>query len=232
MGEILRRTVLKAKEEEQFKRKLGLEYGISEDVSIFDEKLNRLEIVNKSKGYIEELSQFLNKKDKLVSQFDWLEFCVMKGLLVPDEWTVKIMDAIFENLPELQKGIFILDGYPRTITAAEFLLNTFDRLNIPVIKVLHLSITKEQMKIRAFNRMRKDDTEESLERRYQFYIDKVQPCIDYLKRNIGSKKVALIDAHQPVFDDLGNIDVNASIHEVTLSVIQALGLPGFLLDLK
>jgi adenylate kinase family enzyme len=232
MGEILRRTVVKAREESEFRLKLRSEYNISDKISILDENSNRANIINKAKGYEKELRSFFNKEGCNISQLDWLEFCVVNGLLVPDEWTVKIMDALFESSPELQHGILILDGYPRTTKAAESLLSTFCRLSIPVIKVLHLSITKQEMKSRALSRRRSDDTEESLERRYQFYIDKVQPCIDYLKKCLGASKVVLIDAHQPIYNDNGDIDIQASIHEVTLSVMQALGLPRFLLDIK
>jgi adenylate kinase family enzyme len=232
MGEILRRTVLKARQDEEFRVKLSNEYNISDKTSILDESSNRASIINKAKEHEAELRSFFNKEGCSISQLDWLEFCVANGLLVPDEWTVKIIDALFESSPELQRGILILDGYPRTIKAAESLLSTFCRLNIPVIKVLHLSITKQEMKSRALNRRRSDDTEESLERRYQFYVDKVQPCIDYLKKCLGASKVVLIDAHQPIYDDNGEINVQASIHEVTLSAMQALGLPRFLLDIK
>jgi adenylate kinase family enzyme len=88
------------------------------------------------------------------------------------------------------------------------------------------------MYIRAVNRGRSDDTQDSLDRRYQFYIEKVQPCIDYLKDYLGSTKVTLVDAHQPVKDDSGQLNIEASINEVVLSVIHELGLPNYLLDLK
>ena len=112
---------------------------------------------------------------------DWLEYCVTEGLLVPDEWTINIINATFEDSEEFQKEIFILDGYPRTIKAAEELLNTFVKFSIPIIKVIHLSISKDEMIRRALGRKRFDDKKDSLERRYQFYIENVQPSIDYLK---------------------------------------------------
>lgn|GEM_PF-2734112 len=56
--------------------------------------------------------------------------------------------------------------------------------------------------------------------------------IDYLKTELGPQKVALIDAHQPVFNGDGNLDLEQSVRAVTLSVIQALGLPQFLLDIR
>jgi adenylate kinase family enzyme len=232
MGELLRRTIRKGKDDKNFREKLGTEYGIKNDTSIFDEKLNRIEIVNKAMEYSKELDAFFQKEISSITQLDWLEFCVSKGLLVPDEWTVKIIDAIFESSSELQKGILILDGYPRTTIAAQNLLKTFSRLNIPIIKVLHLSITKQEMKSRALNRNRLDDTEESLDRRYQFYVDKVQPCIDYFKQCLGVNKVALIDAHQPFYNSEGKLNIEASIHQVTIDVMNALGLPEFLLQIK
>lgn len=232
MGDILRRTISKARSDTAFRENLAKNYGIGDDVSIFDPEKNREDIIYKADLFKMEVQSSLKRKDGLISQLDWLEFCVARGLLVPDEWTVAILDALLEGSPEYQKGIFILDGYPRTKTAAEYLLKTLHGLDIPVIKVLHLAITKEQMKVRAQNRNRLDDTEDSLERRYQFYIDKVQPCIDYLKYRLGVPCVALIDAHQPVYGADGQMDLAASIQEVTLSVLQALGLPRYLLDLE
>lgn len=231
MGDILRKTIKKAKEDSDFLNQLSSKYLISDKVSIFDENMNKSEIVQKAKVYIEEVQKYFGLNSSRISQLNWLEFCIMKGLLVPDEWTVKILDALLVNSPEFLEGIFILDGYPRTIVAADYMLKTLYNLHIPVIKVIHLSITKEQMKIRAHGRNRADDTEESLERRYQFYIDKVQPCIDYLKRYLGNS-VVLIDAHQPVYNQNGQIDIQASINEVTISVMQVLGLPRYLLDIE
>jgi adenylate kinase family enzyme len=230
MGDILRKTIIKAKEDSAFLNRLASKYFISNRVSILNENENRTEIVEKARFHMEEAQKYFDLNENHISQLDWLEFCVMKGLLVPDEWTVNILDALLENSPEFHQGIFILDGYPRTVAAAESMLKTLYKLQIPIIKVLHLSITKEQMKIRAHGRNRIDDLDESLERRYQFYIDKVQPCIDYLKRHLGDS-VALIDAHQPVYDRNGQIDVQASIHAVTVSVMQALGLPRYLMDI-
>lgn len=232
MGEILRITVNKARNDEKFREILKNKYYISYNNSIFDSSQNNKEVIIKAEEYGKELSSYFNKPVEDISQLDWLEFCVQRGLLVPDLWTEAIIKSVFENTPELRNGIFILDGYPRTVPAAKFLLNTLKENNIPIIKVLHLSITKEQMKIRAQGRGRKDDTEDSLERRYQFYVDKVQPCVDYLKCALGVPNVVLIDAHQPVFDSEGNLDLEASIREVTLTVMQALGLPRFLFDME
>lgn len=232
MGEILRKTVAEAKRDSSFRNILALKYNISDKISIFNTRKNPEFIIEKAECHKRELLSFIHRESKIISQLDWLDFCVNKGLLIPDEWTEKIIDASIRNSNKLHKGIFILDGYPRTINAAISLLQTLQSVNIPIIKIIHLSITKEEMKKRAFNRNRDDDTEESLERRYQFYIDKVQPCIDYLKQNLGSSHVSLIDAHQPSYNQDGTLNIAASIGNVTLSVLQSLGLPSFLLDIN
>lgn len=232
MGSILRKTINKAKEDEKFKIALAEKYNISQYIAISDTLKNKPEVVKKAEKHQNEIISFLGLTNNFISQFDWLEFCVANGLLIPDEWTEKIIDALLESLPELHKEIFILDGFPRTVSASESLLETFNKLNIPIIKVLHLFITKEQMKVRALSRKRIDDTHNSLESRYQFYVEKVQPCIDYLKSNLQTGMVSLIDAHQPISDENGQINIDLSIKEVVLSVMQALGLPRFLMDLK
>lgn len=232
MGGILRKTIIRAKEDEKFKIRLAEKYSISMYTSISDVRKNGSEVVKKAEEHHKDIRSFLCLANDFVSQFDWLEFCVTNGLLIPDEWTEKIIDALLHNSPELHEGVFILDGYPRTVTAAEALLKTCNNLNIPIIKVLHLFITKDQMRIRALNRGRIDDTKNSLDRRYQFYVDNVQPCIDYLKNNLGNSMVSLVDAHQPIRDEKGQISIEASINEVVLSVMKSLDLPRFLIDLK
>lgn len=231
MGDILRRTIKKAREDEPFRDRLATKYNISDKISVFEEAENKPENISKAIKHKNELIFFYNGRET-ISQLDWLEFCVIEGLLVPDEWTVNIINATFEDSEEFQKEIFILDGYPRTIIAAESLLNTFSKFNIPIIKVIHLSISKEEMIKRALGRKRFDDKKDSLERRYLFYIENVQPSIDYLKIRLGSSKVSLIDAHQPIYNEQNTMDIEKSIKQVTLNVLQSLGLPSYLFDMK
>lgn len=231
MGDILRSTLKRARQDSHFREILSTKYNISHTTSIFDIDRNTHEIISKAELYSESLIESYDKKRHRITQLDWLEFCVQQGLLVPDEWTIGILDAMLYNTIKLHDDIFILDGYPRTDKAAEFLLRTLADIRIPVIKVLHLSITKEQMKIRARARMRSDDSEDSLERRYQFYVDKVQPCIDYMKHKLGTSAVHLIDAHQPVYREDGGLDKDASIMEVVYCALQALGLPKYLTEI-
>jgi len=230
MGDILRMTIQKARDDEFFRDNLALNHNIDYKISVFDRMKNDTDLNLKVEKHKDELIDYYEDK-QMISQLDWLEFCVSHGLLIPDEWTVNIINATFESSKAFQSQIFILDGYPRTVEAAKALIDTFVRFDIPIIEVIHLSITKEEMIKRALGRNRMDDDQESLERRYQFYVENVQPSIDYLKQHLGTSKVTLIDAHQPVYKTNGEIDVNKSIGEVVKSVAKSLGLPSYLIDM-
>ena len=234
MGDILRETIERArKNSDGFMYQLSAKYGISHEIPISSPNENSADVVRKAKRYRVELERFFDGKPfEDISQLDWLEYCVKKGLLIPDEWSIRILDAKLETTKDLRSGIFILDGYPRTIGAAEALLKTFKKLDIGVIKVLHLWISKDEMMQRAKDRNRPDDTDEALERRYSFYTENVVPCIDYLKDCLDDpSKVTLIDAHQPVWDKSKNIIIDESINNIIRCAMQELGLPKYLLEM-
>lgn len=231
MGAVLRETIQKAEADDGFRKRLAAEHGIHSDVSVLDNDANPSEIVEKASRYADEMSAYFGNEGQ-PSQFDWLCFCVNRGLLIPDDWAERIIRTHLEGIDGVRDRIFLLDGHPRTSSGAERLLKDFDEMGIGIIKVLHLSITKDQMMVRAAGRGREDDTKEALESRYDFYVEKVQPSVDYLKERLGPGRVSLIDAHQPVFDTDRKLDVARSIRAVTVSVMEALGLPNYMLDLS
>jgi adenylate kinase family enzyme len=230
MGEILRTTVQSAKTNTTFRELLKEKYQISDDNNIFDCLDTTSELSKKVISYRDELETFFKKNgyESFCSQLDWLEFCTMKGLLVPNRWTQEFIAAHIEHNPDLRTKPFILDGYPRRVEAAQHLLGILEKLNIPVIKVIHLSISKQEMITRASARGRADDDQASLLSRYNFYIDSVQPTVDFLKEILGSQFIALIDAHQPVYKEVNNkkkLNLEASINNVVMSVLRNLGIP-------
>lgn len=229
MGNILRTTIDKARTDSDFRELLSATYSISDDKPPYQPGVESPISEEKFEKYRDRIVAYFHKKE--ISQLDWLEFCVNNGLLIPDNWTVNIINAVFGSTVGLNDKIFIIDGYPRTETAARELLDTFERFDIPLLKIIHLSITKNEMKKRASLRNRTDDTDEGLERRYRFYIENVQPSIDYMKVRVGADKVKLIDAHQAVWVD-GKLDLDTSIKNVVYSVVRALDLPSYILELK
>jgi adenylate kinase family enzyme len=243
MGEILRTTIERSKSNPSFARLLEDKYELSPKVNIFDCIDTNDELSEKVKRYLPDVekhfgrtpSRFISDEvsgKPVVSQIDWLEFCTEKGLLIPNRWTQDLISAEMERaLAADTEGVdspFILDGYPRTVAASQHLLSFLEGEGLPVLKVLHLSISKAEMSARASKRGRADDNEDALRRRFEFYVDNVQPSVDYLKTELGGDRIALIDAHQPAFDVVdGNrvFDLHRSIDNVVSTALRALGVP-------
>ena len=230
MGEILRNAFEKAKTDASYGQLLSNTYRISAESNIFDCIDTSDDLTRKVQSLIPQLEEYFKRSGmgQFTSQLEWLEYCTMNGLLVPDRWTQSFIAAEIEYSPALREQPFILDGYPRTVAAARHLLEFLTRMNIPVIKVLHLSISKQEMIVRARGRGRADDDDASLLSRFNFYIEKVQPSVDYLKMELGSETIALIDAHQPVYfekDGQRKLNLQASIYNVVANALRSLGVP-------
>lgn len=231
MGEILRSTVTQSRENAEFAELLATRYRISAENNIFDCIDTTPELSVKVHKHLSRMEAYFRRQGmaQFVSQLDWLEYCTMNGLLVPDRWTQSFIAAHIEHEKRFQLQPFIIDGYPRTVAAAEHLLGFLDQQGIPVIKVLHLSISKQEMISRAAGRGRGDDSREALLSRFQFYVEHVQPSVDYMKTVLGYEAIALIDAHQPVFaegpDGEKHFDLPRSITRVAALALRSLGVP-------
>ena len=243
MGEILRSTVERAKSTPKFAVLLKDKYSLSSEVSIFDCIDSNEELSEKVKRYLPDLERHFGRKpsrfvsDEVsgrpeVSQLDWLEFCTTSGLLIPNRWTQDLISAEIERTissePDGYAHPFILDGYPRTVAAAQHLLAFLRSVDVPILKVLHLSISKAEMSARAGKRGRQDDHAEALRSRFEFYVENVQPSVDYLKTELGGDAVALIDAHQPAYVEANGervFHLRRSIENVVATTLRALGVP-------
>jgi adenylate kinase family enzyme len=230
MGEILRSAFQNAKNDASYAKLLAERYQISADSNIFSCIDTSDDLSRKVRNYLPQLEKYFQRDDmsSFTSQLEWLEFCTMNGLLVPNRWTQNFIAAHIEHSVGLKDRPFILDGYPRTVAAAKHLIEFLTRLEIPVIKVLHLSISRQEMIQRAKHRGRADDDEASLLSRFQFYIENVQPSVDYLKLELGSDAISLIDAHQPVYIEKNGKKVLAlkeSIANVVSAALRGLGVP-------
>ncbi len=227
MGDALRRTVRQARQDPAFRDRLGGDYGIWPDRCIYDPEHSDKSLVAKARHYEAELYSRYGSEP---SQLDWLDYCVTCGLLVPDAWSEGIIEGVIADLATQHESIILLDGYPRTEVAARHVLELSEQHRIPIIKVIHLSVSKREMHRRALGRQRADDTPEMLERRYAFYVDHVQPSIEYLKSQLGSRIAVLVDAHQPAYSPNGELDLELSVRNVANAVLMALGVSRHILE--
>ena len=130
-----------------------------------------------------------------------------KGLLVPDELTVRVWkqhvaDRVASGDIRPDYHVLLLDGIPRTPTQVELLS---DRLN--VLKVLHLVIRNEEvlvqrLKGRSLKGDRPDDADESVIRnRLRVYQEETAPVLESLDPAL----IEEINADQSPFSVLADI---------------------------
>jgi adenylate kinase len=141
-----------------------------------------------------------------------IERFTSKGLLVPDELTVRIWERHIKIL-ELQELLLpgqhtlLLDGLPRNYAQAERLDHVLD-----VIQIFHLHINDtaragERLKARALRENRLDDmNEEVIKRRLQTYYDETFKTLSFYPSGL----VYDIDAGQSPIDVLRDIIIRMS----------------------
>lgn len=103
------------------------------------------------------------------------------GELVGDEDMNRVIgEAIDKTPPEVD---IILDGYPRKIEQAEWLLDKADQINRQVTAVISLEVSDEELVRRLHGRGRADDSSESIIRRSHLYRQKTRPVLDFFAKH-------------------------------------------------
>ena len=124
----------------------------------------------------------LDKESDLGKEF--LKYST-QGLLVPDEFTVRLWQQHMQELVDSgaldpSVHLLILDGIPRTVQQAGMM----DSL-IEVLKIVHLSCSDEEQMVerlikRAKSSGRPDDAKEDVvRRRLEVYRDETKPVLDH-----------------------------------------------------
>lgn len=116
-----------------------------------------------------------------------------QGKLVPDEVTIKMLNAEVEKHPEA-KG-FIFDGFPRTNPQAQALDQLLSSKGTAITCMLALEVPEEELKKRLLKRAevsgRADDANiEVIENRIAVYNEETAPVKSYFDKQ---NKLLLID---------------------------------------
>jgi adenylate kinase family enzyme len=224
MGTILRNSFDQSKTDKNYQELLARKFSISHELNIYDCQDTTPELTEKVHSHLEGLMAYYKRSDldKFISQLEWLEYCTVHGLLVPNRWTQVFIQVEIEKVSDSSDKIIIIDGYPRTVQAAKHLLALLSEKNIPIIKIIHLFISKQEMIQRAKKRGRIDDDDVALNNRYNFYVESVQPSVDFMKERLGYKKIALIDGHKPTYFEDGTLNLKTSIKNVTDDCLAAM----------
>ena len=111
------------------------------------------------------------------SPLEYLRHCVANGLLIPDAWTQAVIEQRFKHTPT---GLWLLDGYPRTVGAARHLKRALEQAGIALLGAVHLRVSNEVATQRLLIRGRSDDAAPAILERLEFYQRSVVPTLHWL----------------------------------------------------
>jgi adenylate kinase len=112
---------------------------------------------------------------------------MLAGRLLSDREIIKLVQKIFALIDVHQE--FILDGFPRTVSQADWLLNQHKHGQLDVTAVIHLIVDEETVLERLLKRGRQDDHKEAILERFREYEEVTKPILDHFKK-----------ADVPIFD--------------------------------
>lgn len=100
------------------------------------------------------------------------------GNLVPHETTNKLMGDAIKRSTDVERTI--LDGYPRAVEQAEWLVENKDYHGSDIALVVVLEVPKSELLKRLAIRGRADDTPEVIDERLRIYRQEMYPILSYL----------------------------------------------------
>lgn len=104
---------------------------------------------------------------------------MMRGDLVSDKDINQIVAHALENAGDIED--IILDGFPRKIEQAEWLVENLPKFNREIVAVIEMQVSDEELFSRLHIRGRSDDTLENIEKRSREYDKTTKPVVEFLK---------------------------------------------------
>ncbi len=127
-----------------------------------------------------------------------------KGSLVEDELVNHVFDEALHRARDIEH--VIVDGYPRHVQQAKWLLAQLPRHERTIDAVIMLDVEDDEILHRLEIRGRLDDAPDIVKKRLQDYREQTQPVIDFF---------ASQDIHVEVVDGMGSVGtVHDRIEEV------------------
>lgn len=103
---------------------------------------------------------------------------IKTGKLVSDEVTMGLLKKeLNEQLPDHK---IILDGFPRRIGQAKWLIQNLPQMGDAIEAAIHLVANEETVKQRMFDRGRSDDSLQAITKRFEEFRNEVEPTLEYI----------------------------------------------------
>jgi adenylate kinase len=103
---------------------------------------------------------------------------MLAGELLDDQEIINIVDRVLRSLPSGEE--VLLDGFPRTIPQAQWLLEQVRAGRFGLKMAFHLVASRQAVKDRLMKRGRIDDKEAAIEARFNEYEHSTMPLLAWL----------------------------------------------------
>ena|SRR3990167_5721880 len=123
---------------------------------------------------------------------------VADGKLIDDQVTINLLEEELKKAGADKKEV-ILDGSPRSLDQARWLISRFKSGEFKFTAFIHLNASERVVRRRLLARGRYDDTNSSIAKRFDEYHKKVEPVLNYIKEQ--GYKVLEIDGEDSVEQD-------------------------------
>lgn len=130
------------------------------------------------------------------------------GALVEDEHVFRLVETKLKSVG--YDTTFLLDGFPRTVDQAQWLLDHADDIGKHIRFILYLQVDDEVAIERLGGRGRGDDTAEAVAVRKK-EAEKIQPTVEFLKSQ--DIPVEVINANGTIEEVFGLISETIAQHE-------------------
>lgn len=129
---------------------------------------------------------------------------MLKGHILADEEVTELLNKALQSMPDQNK--VILDGYPRRISQADWLLQEASKGRFHLAGVLHLVASRATVKKRLAYRGRPDDHDRAIEERFHAYEEATLPILKHFTQ-----------ANIPIYE----VDAEQSIEKVHEDIVTA-----------
>ena len=134
---------------------------------------------------------------------------MLEGKLLADDEIIQVVKEFFKSTEESSRCI--LDGFPRTLVQAEWLLEQYEQKKLDISAIVHLEASKDIVKARLLKRGRPDDNEQAIEMRFLEYEKHTLPIIDRFRQiNLPVYSVKAEGSISEIHDEIwGRVSQNA-----------------------
>lgn len=127
---------------------------------------------------------------------------MLAGALLDDSEIIAMIDRVLDTLGDDDDDC-VLDGFPRTITQAEWLMEQVAKGRFNLSAIVYLTASHDAVKARLTARGRLDDREAVIEERFKEYQRLTEPVLEWFEaRGVNVLRINGERSTDEVHDDI------------------------------